>query len=208
MAQRFAAARVGAHSRTDAAAAHEDEDLDHASLGSRVAAYVIDTIALAGLSLLFFAASGLNVYVRSDGGRESLTDAAITDSFIILMTTIPVWVVLNLILAVRRGQSLGKYVVGLQAVRLDGRPAGLARHLVHWIALHPLLFHPLIGLFFAGFAAYSVSFAESSLLLFGGMALTLLCFLGPAAVFVFALGDGQRRGLHDWIAAMKVVRIE
>jgi uncharacterized RDD family membrane protein YckC len=207
MAQRFAAARVGANSRIDAKTTHPEELSDHASLGARMIAYLIDSVVLAGLALLFFAAAGLNIYLRSDAGRESVSDAAITDSFVILMATVPAWFALNFGLAVRRGQSLGKYVIGLQAVRVDGRPAGPLRHLVHWLALHPLLFHPLIGMFFGAFAIYSVSFAESLLLLYGGLTIALLCLLAPAAGLFFALGDAQRRGLHDWIAAMKAVRI-
>lgn len=204
MAQRFAAARIAARS-LERDSAH-DVDLDHAPLSSRILAYLIDSIALAGISLLFFAAAGVNVYVRSDGGRETLSDAAITDSFLILMATIPVWLLLSLALDIRGGQSVGKYVIGLQAVGIDGRPAGPARHLLHWLALHPLLFHPFIGVFFASFAIYSVSFAESSVLLFSGLAMTLLCILAPVASLFFALGDSQRRGIHDWLAAMKVVR--
>jgi hypothetical protein len=39
------------------------------------------------------------------------------------------------------------------------------------------------------------------------LTIALLCLLAPAAGLFFALGDAQRRGLHDWIAAMKAVRI-
>jgi len=208
MAHRFAAARLVASPDMDTDAAFADEDLDHAPLSSRVLAYAIDSIALLGLALLFFAVAGANIYLRTNGGRSNLTDAEVRDSFIIMMAAIPCWLLLNLWLEVRRGQTAGKYVLGLQAARVDGREAGLSRHLLHWLALHPLLFHPLIGVFLAIFAAYSVSFAESPLLLYGGSAAALLCFLAPIAGFFFALGDSQRRGIHDWLAAMKVVRVD
>ena len=208
MAHRFAAARVGAKTQIDTTATYEDQDSDHASLGSRILAYLVDTVALLGFAFVFFAAAGANIYLRSDAGRENPSEGAVNSSFAIMMVTIPAWLFVNLFFELRRGQTIGKYIAGLQVVRLDNRPAGLGRHVVHWLALHPLLFHPLIGLLLGAFATYSVAFAESPLVFFGGVTLALLCFIAPVASLFFALADPQRRGVHDWLAAMKVTGVD
>jgi uncharacterized RDD family membrane protein YckC len=163
---------------------------------------------LFAFGLLFIVAAGLNIWVRSDFGREDPSDAAFWNSAMIFIAAVPAWMLLNLYFEARRGQSLGKYVLGLQVVGQDGRPAAMPRHLLRWLALHPLLFHPLSAGFFGLFTLASISFSSSDALYFFGLAATLLCFLAPLAGFAFALGDPQRRGLHDWIAGTKVVRLE
>ena len=208
MAERFATSRLVAKSQTNVNAGHVSEGPDHAGLGVRIVAYFIDSLVLVGFTSLFVAAAGVNVYLRSESGRENPSDAAIWDSVAILMATVPAWLLLNLLLDLRRGQSIGQYMLGLRVARGDGGEPGTARHLLHWLALHPLLFHPLLAGFWLLFAYVSISLSGSELLFVGSVTVALLCLLAPLACFFFALRDSQRRGLHDWIAGTKVVSIE
>ena len=79
---------------------------------------------------------------------------------------------------------------------------------VYWMALHPLLFHPIIGVFWLLVSYLSVVETANDVLLYGSMALAGLGLLAPFAGFLFAIGDPRHRGIHDRIAGVKVVRLE
>jgi uncharacterized RDD family membrane protein YckC len=194
--------------RVQARAGHAPEAPEHASLSSRGFAYLLDSLVLFAFTMVFVSGSFINIFFRSDNGRENPSDAAITDSVIILFATIPLWFLLNLVMGLKRGQSIGQYVVGLRLTRETGGSPGFFRLVLYWLALHPLLYHPLLAGFWFIFAFVSISLSESEVVFIGALALGFLSLVAPLASFVFALGDAQRRGLHDWIAGTKVVRIE
>ena len=208
MAEPLAASRLVANSNAAAGASLEALVPDHAGIGPRIAAYLVDSVVLSAFFLVFVAISALNIYIASDSGRTDPSDAEIWNSVVLALIAVPAWLVTGLFFDWKRGQSLGKYMLGLRVVRSDGRPAGFSRHLAHWLALHPLLFHPVVAGFWALFTWASVSFTENTAVYLCGLAATLLCFLAPLVNFAFALGDPQRRGVHDLIAGTKVVRIE
>ena len=208
MTERFVASRFVAKSRTDVDVGYAQPQSDHAGLGIRSVAYLVDSLVLFGFAAVFFAVGGLNVYLRTDAGRADASDGAIWAFVVIAMATVPSWLFFNLVLDLCRGQSIGQYVLGLRVTRDDGRPAGVGRHCLHWLALHPLLFHPLLAVFWLLLGYVSVSLLESEAVVIASLSLAILCLLAPLAALFFALGDSQRRGLHDWIAGTKVVRIE
>jgi len=208
MAEPLAASRLVTNPNAAAGASHVPQVSDHAGIGPRIIAYLIDSVVLSAFFLVFIAISAVNIYVSSDSGNSDPSDGETWNSVLIALLAVPAWFVVGVLFDLKRGQSLGKYMVGLRVVRSDGRPAGFSRHLTHWLALHPLLFHPVIAGFWALFTWASISFTESTAIYLAGLAATLLCFLAPIVNFVFALGDPLRRGVHDLIAGTKVVRIE
>jgi uncharacterized RDD family membrane protein YckC len=204
MAQRTAASRLAAGTPSGIDSFADD----HAPLTSRLLAYVLDSIVLFGVTMLFAAASFFNIFFRSDSGRGNPSDAAYWDSVIILLATVPCWLLLNLILTWRRGQTIGQYVLGLRVQTEEGYDAGLGRLLVYWLALHPLLFHPLTAGFWLLLAYTSFVLSQADALTIAGLAVAFLCLVGPLVSTLFLLSDPRRRAIHDRVAAIRVVRLE
>jgi hypothetical protein len=204
MAERLAASRV-ARSRPVAGAAAID---NHAGLGARVLAFVLDSCVLLAFAAGFAAAAFLNIFLRTDSGRQNLTDAQVWTSVAILILAVPVWLAFNVVLTLNRGQTVGQYVVGLAVTREDGTMAGAGRLLLYWFALHPLLFHPVLLPFWAWLSYVALALTRSPPVVIAGLAMTLLCLIAPVVALVSASADGGRRALHDRVAALKVVRLE
>lgn len=183
------------------------EGSDHAGFGSRLFSYFIDSLVLFIFTVGFAIVSFLNIFLQSDSGNENPSDATIWASVIILMLTAPAWLLLNLYLGLRRGQTVGQYVTGLGVAKDDGSLPGLARLVVYWLALHPVFFHPLLAWLWLLFAYVSISLSASLPVLIASGAMSALCLLGPLANLFFALADPERRGIHDRVAGLKVVRI-
>ena len=83
-----------------------------------------------------------------------------------------------------------------------------ATSLLYLLAFHPLLFHPIIAGFWGLFGYVGFTLADSRPAFILGVALALLCFLAPIVSLLFALTDSNRRGLHDRIAGVRLVRVE
>jgi len=201
MAERLAASRLAAAS----AGPQYASDSDRASLPARILAYILDSIGLFAFTMLFAALAGLNMLVRSDGGQEGITTADEWTSIAIFLASMPVWLLMMMVLGVRRAQTPGQYILGMRTVREDGGAPGAQRLLGYWLALHPLLYHPMFGgawLLLAWAALLSEAIFVFSL------ALAILCFLAPLAGLIFAVIDPQRRAIHDRLAGLKVVRLE
>jgi len=206
MAGRLAARRLAATAQEDVTGV--DGADRHAGIGSRAFAFVLDSVVLFAFALLFATVSFLNIYLGTHSGRDNPSDQTITISVAILMASVPAWLFLNLVLSLKRGQSVGQYVAGLQVVKEDGASPGLLRTLVYWLALHPLLFHPLLAFFWVLLAYVALSLSENTALVIGSLAVGLICFFAPPIAFFTALGDRGRRALHDRIAGVTVVRLE
>jgi uncharacterized RDD family membrane protein YckC len=175
-----------------------------AGLGSRVMAYVLDSVFLFAFTMLFATASFLNIYLRSDSGRDNASDGTIWLSVYMLLLTVPAWFLFNLALTSRRGQTVGQYVMGLRLASEDEAPLTPKRLATYWLALHPLLFHPMLAGFWLLFAWVAISISENDLLLVLGLALAFICLLAPLASLAFAALDRQHRGVHDRLAGVRV----
>jgi uncharacterized RDD family membrane protein YckC len=125
----------------------------------------------------------------------------------VLLATCPAWLIAGVLFVSSKGYTVGQYVIGLRSVDEQGNKPTLRRTLGHWLALHPLLFHPVLAGPWLLFAYVGVALAESEVLLIAGMAVALVCFVGPLAGLTFALSDPQRRGIHDRLAGVKVIRL-
>jgi uncharacterized RDD family membrane protein YckC len=182
--------------------------LQPARLGGRALAYVLDSIVLLAFVLVFVTVGLFYVFLRSDFGDRNPSDPTIWTALAVFMATLPAWLLFNLWLDTTRGQSVGQYVLGLQVLRDDGRTPGLPRHLLRWLALHPLLYHPFLAFFWGLLAFMAVSLAESAPLLVVAGGFLALSVVAPLVSLLSALGDQARRGLHDRVAGTLVVRLE
>lgn len=204
MAERAAASRLSRSRQATAAGELTDH---HAGLGARVFAFCLDSLVLLAFAMVFAAASFLNIFLGTDSGRENPTDAQIWRSLVIFMLCVPAWLTFNLLLTWKRGQTVGHYVVGLAVLREDDSPPELPRLLLYWVALHPLLFHPVLIGFWALLSYVALALTGSVVLIVVSLAVAMLCLVAPLVALASVAGDRSRRGLHDRIAALKVVRL-
>jgi uncharacterized RDD family membrane protein YckC len=179
----------------------------HAGLGPRCLAYAIDSVLLFGVCMLFAAAAFLVIYLGSDSGRSTITDGEEWAFVAFLLATFPAWYVFNVALAATKGFTVGQYVIGLRAVNDAGGHPEPLRVAVYWLLLHPLLFHPLLALPWGLFSALAVTIAGSELLFILALAMVFLCLVTPLAGLLFMASDPQRRGIHDRLAGMRVIRL-
>jgi uncharacterized RDD family membrane protein YckC len=204
MAERLAAARFAVDGDASAAYASDDE---HSSIGLRILAYAVDSAVLFGFTMLFATIAFLVVFIGSDTGRSNITDGQAWGLVSVLLATFPAWLICGVLFVSWKGYTVGQYVIGLRSVDEQGNKPTLRHTLGHWLALHPLLFHPILAGPWLLFAYVGLALAESEILLIAGMALALICFFGPFAGLAFALSDPRRRGIHDRLAGMKVIRL-
>jgi len=206
MAERLAASTLPRKGRR-AAVLTPVEDSEEGVLGSRVLAYAIDSVVLGIFSVAFVACGFLYMLIESDGGLRDVPDSAQWGFVYASLATVPAWLLLNLALLVRRGQSIGQYVIGLRIAGEDSGEPGVTRLALYLLALHPLVFHPVLALFWGLLAFVALSLTSSHVLVLGSLAVALLCLAAPIIALVTAAADGGR-ALHDRVAGTKVVRLE
>jgi uncharacterized RDD family membrane protein YckC len=193
--------------RKDATTADASEQA-HAAASARVLAYLIDSVVLFCFSMIFAVAAGLVLFLDSDQGRDQITDAEAWAFTAISAATILAWLVAGVVMHLKLGQTVGQYVIGLRVQNEDGTAPQARRLLVYWLALHPLLYHPLFcGIWFL-VAYVGISLAESDVLFVLGTAMGLLSLVAPLAGLVYMLSDPQRRTIHDRLAGVRVQRLQ
>ena len=180
-----------------------------AHLNARISAYLVDSAVLLGFILVFFVIAGAILLFASDLGKEDAPDSAYY-AFIatFLGGCLLSWTAFNLALLRWRGQTLGMYIVGIRTLGEDGLPLSTGRTLLHWFALHPVLFHPLLLPVWAVFSMLVVSLTLSKVVLVATLALVLLCLIAPAVSLALMLLDAERRTLPDRLARTFVVHLD
>ena len=180
-----------------------------ATLGARIAAYLIDSIVLVVVLLIFFVIGGAVLLFTSDLGKEDPPDAAFS-AFIAILIGGPLifWSLLNLALMSWRAQTAGMYVAGLVATSEDGDVRAPRRVLVRWFGMHPTLYHPLFVPVWLLLSAYATSVTLSRSVLILTLSLVLLCLVVPIVGLVAMALDSERRGIHDRIAHTRVVPVD
>jgi uncharacterized RDD family membrane protein YckC len=204
MAERLAARRLP---RTTAADAMAD-DAGRGVLGARAIAYLIDSIVLAIFAVAFIGLGFVNLLLQSDAGLEDPPDSALWQFVYISLLSIPAWAVLNLVLLRKRGQSIGQYVMGLAVTTEGGFIPGLPTLVAYLLALHPLVFHPILAGFWAILAGVALSLTENDVLVFGSLAVAILSCVAPLVALMTGAAGRGRRALHDRIAGTVVVPLE
>jgi uncharacterized RDD family membrane protein YckC len=204
MAERAAAA--GAVMKS-AAAAVESAPGMHATARSRILAYLIDSVVLFCFGTVFGLAAALVLFLDSDQGRDQITDAEAWAFTLILALTIPAWAAAGVGMQFKRGQTVGQYVTGLRVEMASGESLQPKRLLLYWLALHPLLFHPLFcGIWFL-LAYVGISLAGSDVLFVLGFGMGLLSLVAPLVSIGFLLSDPERRAIHDRVADIRVQQL-
>jgi uncharacterized RDD family membrane protein YckC len=129
-------------------AAYDEGDVVLAGRIARLLAVVADTaISLIPVALLFFA--GMRQLRMSSIGVQGLSTGAMT-AVLLALAMLAAIVVVNIVLLVRHGQTVGKRLIGIRIVRPDGSRAGFWRifllrsMLIAFVqrilqAVHPLL---------------------------------------------------------------------
>lgn len=204
MAERVAGTRLAVNA--DAASPQVPLD-EQARLGPRCLAFAVDTVLLFGFSMAFSAAAFLVIFLGTDTGRSNITDGEEWGFVAFLLATFPAWLLFNLALMASRACSVGQYVMGLRVTDEDGQRPEPRRIVLYWLALHPLLFHPLLALPWALFATLGVTIAGSEVLFVLALAMTFLCLVTPFVTLLFVALDPQRRGIHDRLAGIRIVQL-
>jgi len=179
-----------------------------ANLNARISAFLVDTVVLVAFILAFFVASGALLLFASDLGKNDAPDWA-TYAFVALFSggLQIAWTGFNLGLVAWRGQTAGKYVLGVKTVSEDLARLSRKQLLIRWFGLHPLLFHPFLALQWA--IVVYLAFAFGSAVGFAlSAALVLLCLVAPVVALLAALFDAERRSLHDRLAGTLVVHMD
>lgn len=193
--------------KADATSGYASEQ-EHAGAGARVLAYLIDSVVLFCFSIVFLLAAAMVLFLDSDQGRDQITDAEAWAVVGIMTATVPAWLLAGWAMYMRLGQTVGQYVLGLRVQNEDGSPPQARRLLLYWLALHPLLYHPLFSGVWFLFAYVGITLADSDALFVLGTALALLSLVAPLAGLVFLLSDPQRRTIHDRLAGLRVQRLQ
>lgn len=180
---------------------------DQAGLGQRCLAYAVDSVLLFGFSMAFSAAAFLVIFLGSDTGRSNITADEEWAFVAFLLATFPAWLVFNLALMINRGHTVGQYVIGLRARDIEGHAPSPGKVVLYWLALHPLLFHPLLALPWGLFATLGVTIAGSEVLFVLALAMVFLCLVTPFVTLVSVAVDPQRRGIHDRLAGIRIVQL-
>jgi uncharacterized RDD family membrane protein YckC len=180
-----------------------------ARLNARISAYLIDSAVLLGFIFIFFIIAGLILLLNSDLGKHDAPDSAYYAFMAVLLGgTIIGWTLFNVALIAWRGQTVGKYIIGIRTVSEAGLTLGPGRAFLRWIALHPLLFHPLLLPVWAAFALLATFVTLSQVVLVITLALLLLWIVSPAVALATVLLDPSRRALHDRLAGTVVVHLD
>jgi hypothetical protein len=193
--------------RANATTADASEQTN-AGAWARVLAYLIDSVVLFCFSIVFLLAAALVLFIDSDQGRDQITDAEAWAFTGILALAVPAWLLAGWIMYLRLGQTAGQYILGLSVQTEEGSAPPPRRLLAYWLALHPLLYHPLFCVIWFLLAYVGISLAESDALFILGVALGLLSLVAPLVGLVFMLSDPQRRAIHDRLASMRVQRLQ
>lgn len=207
-----AAGQVGSEADADSPATAPAVALRIAHVNARISAYLVDTVVLVAFLMVFFVIAGGQLLLTSDMGRGDPPDASFAAfAAIFSFGLILAWTAFNVGLTAWRGQTAGKYVVGIKVTGEAGERPSTIRVLVRWFGLHPLLFHPFLIvswaiLLFLGFSEVSGVLSQIVYVLAG--ALLVLCIIAPVVALVYAVFDSDRRALHDRLASTIVVHMD
>jgi uncharacterized RDD family membrane protein YckC len=206
MAERLAASRIP---RRLALGAQPDQvEHQRGILATRTLAYAIDSIILGIVSTAFVGVGAAYLLLNTDSGGRDVPDSALWAFVYCSLASVPATAIINYGLLVKRGQTLGHYIFGLKALREDGGTAGPARMLLYMLALHPLVFHPMLASFWALLAYIALSLTSNNALVLASLGVAILCLVGPFIALLAAGPSGGHRALHDRIAGVMVVRLE
>lgn len=162
-----------------------------ASLGKRLGAATIDFVIgyLKAVPAFLISTTGHDPF--SEGLRSHLVPWPLPSAPVNILSSFPV-LALQAWLIATRGQSVGKALVGIQILTLDGRVAGLRQgFLLRWL--------PFLALVWL---SSCLGYLGISALLSGAVTGVISALQIIDVLFIFS---GSRRCLHDHLAGTRVV---
>lgn len=163
--------------------------------GRRIAAALLDAVAFT-VVVGACAVAGFAVATTTDGGNgwEAL-GRVIFGTILGIIVGVVCWLVL-MVWLVRRpgphnGQTIGKQLAGIRAVRTDGAPVGVGLAL-----LREILAKGILVALTASLVSGLLGFIDAGVI---GSVVAIAVWYGPA------LADEQRRALHDRLCSTRVV---
>jgi uncharacterized RDD family membrane protein YckC len=178
---------------------------ESAGLEPRLISFIFDSIILLAFLALFAIVAMLQLLVRSNFGDADPPDSAYYTALGIIAGVVPFWLLFNLWLTSWRGQTVGKFIVGIRVEREDGTRPGVGRSLARILLLDPILWHPLLAIPWALLLIYGTMLTSNSIVLFATMTVLLLSIVASPVALIAALADGHRRAIHDRIAGTLVI---
>jgi uncharacterized RDD family membrane protein YckC len=178
---------------------------DGARLEARVVAFIFDTIILLAFLAVFAIVAMLQLLARSSFGDADPPDSAYYTALGIIAGVVPFWLIFNAWLQAWRGQTVGKYIVGIRIARDDGGRPGVVRTFARLLLLDPVLFHPLLAVPWALLVVYGTMLTSNTLVLVATLTVLLLSVIAAPVALAAILSDGRHRALHDRIAGTLVV---
>lgn len=176
-----------------------------AGLQARLLAFVFDTVILVAFLALFGMVAMFQLLVRGNFGDSEPPDSAFYAAIGIVAAVIPFWLLFNVWLLSWRGQTVGKYIVGIRIARSDGGRLGGLRALFRMFLLNPLLFHPVLTVPWVLLVILSTIRTQNSIVLFTTATVLALSVLATPVALATVLADRKRRALHDRIVGTLVV---
>ncbi len=177
-----------------------------AGLEARLVAFIFDTIILLAFTSVFVAVALFQLLVKSDFGEADPPDSSFYAALAIVVAVIPFWLAFNVWLCLWRGQTVGKYIVGIRIARNDGGRLSAVDALSRLLTLNPLLFHPVLIVPWSLLAVFGTSLTLNAVVLAATVTLVLLSLVAAPVALVAVLLDKQRRALHDRVARTLVVQ--
>ena len=176
-----------------------------AGLDARVMAFLFDSIVLLAFLALFGMIAMFQILARSNFGDTDPSDATYNMAVGIIAAVVPFWLLFNVYLQSRRGQSVGKYIVGIRVARSDGKRLNVFNAFWRMIFLDPLLFHPLLAAPWLLLAVVGTMRTANGVVLIATVTVVVLSIVAAPVALAAMLADGQRRALHDRISGTLVV---
>lgn len=176
-----------------------------AGLEARLVAFIFDTLILLAFLALFAIVAMFQLLVRSNFGDNEAPDSAYYAALGIIAGVVPFWLLFNVWLLSWRGQTVGKYIVGIRIARHDGEPIGVLRAVARILLLDPVLFHPLLAVPWTLLVVYGTMLTSNALVLVATATVLLLSIVAAPVALAAILADGRRRALNDRIVGTLVV---
>jgi len=186
-------------------AAADSSQPSDAGLEARLVAFIFDTIILLAFLALFAMVAMFQLLARSSFGDTDPPDSAYYAALGIIAGIVPFWLLFNVWLQSWRGQTVGKYIVGIRIARHDGGRIGMPRALVRMLLLDPVLFHPLLAVPWALLVIYGTMLTSNTVVLVATTTVLLLSIVAAPVALAAMLSDGRRRGLNDRIVGTLVI---
>jgi uncharacterized RDD family membrane protein YckC len=178
---------------------------DGAGLEARLIAFIFDTVILLAFLALFGIVAMLQLLARSNFGDADPPDSAYYAALGIVAGIVPFWLLFNVWLLTWRGQTVGKYIVGIKVTRDDGGRPGILRTFARMLLLDPVLFHPLLAVPWALLVVGGTTLTSNTLVLVATVTVLLLSLFASPVALAAVLSDRRRRGLHDRIVGTLVI---